>query len=531
MKTTLSILSVSILYGALPTLLLGACGSSGGSGGPPPPPGAAIPVVVFLAETNTSGEDDLWIRDEQGVRNLSDNLPGSGHVQNTYLGEGGEYALAYGDDGSDMWASFVKLSDGSVLNWTLGPLVAGSNTSAITGAVLSPASDRAVIWVNTTTGSGSMTRFFVASTSGVLELPDTSESTTSPRWSPDGNHFLIQFSTLGSDDRLQLYDSEGVFAGSMLPTVGLSQTVGQYLFSPNGSHLAFNMQYDDGLGNYEALSVLYEISSGMAQDLGPNLSIQSSLNFSADSQWVAFRSATGDPSHVDVFASHMSNVGGAVLLSTGFLNANGTPDKLNWSPIANQLVYSGDHRWMSTDEVFLADVSGTWRPLHTDGVANANVAGVLWSPDGSQLAYLADHHVLAQYDLYITDVASGTEPVRLATGGILPRILDMEWSPDSQTLFVVTEDHSASTQLLHAFPRSDWSQRVLLGDRMKSSVSNRALWYPAPDSKGVVWVRTNASLTLQEIVHTELMDPTNTTVLSGTYNPGVSGETRAVFVR
>ncbi|HEX6145124.1 MAG TPA: DPP IV N-terminal domain-containing protein [Acidimicrobiia bacterium] len=106
-----------------------------------------------------------------------------------------------------------------------------------------------------------------------------------------------------------------------------------------------------------------------------------------------------------------------------------------WSPDGSRIAYEVQ-TGMVTMDIWTVDVDTAARSNLTSG-ANSFHSEPAWSPDGSRIVFSSDRD--GQSGLWVID-AGGGQPVKLAGGSGVRRMMYPAWSPDGERIAFVSDD-------------------------------------------------------------------------------------------
>ena len=236
---------------------------------------------------------------------------------------------------------------------------------------------------------------------------------------PDGSHVAFAWSKSGE---WQLYEL-ALGSGESRPLTKNPGAKFSPQYSPDGSHLAYVVDFDGG-ENFHLF--IKELSSGRERDLTPDIkfALQPNFHWSPDGREIAYL-ADGSGN----FDAYVMNVRDGKS-RRAFANGHPCWDVL-WSP---------DGRWLALEVemhgqdygVFLASPSGSQMDEVTLGGKSLNAKHPAWSPDSKKLAFSSDAQGF--YEIGAYDVERGT--VGWLTEGIAED-LHPAYSPDGNHMIFV----------------------------------------------------------------------------------------------
>jgi len=248
------------------------------------------------------------------------------------------------------------------------------------------------------------------------------------------------------------------------------RSVGDAAISPDGTHIAYMVQNNDGPGRPYGQIWIMDLGSGKSLQLSTGADTSSNPEWSPDSEWLAYEGNSAEKSGlflarpdgsgirflapVESTNSPEPHVGRTVAWSPdskqiAFVSAQAGPETKDASGdpmVVTRYLYKPDY-WEGNSHfndnrrlhIFVADLaSGKVRQLtQGDGYEHS----IDWSPDGQQILYAAEHGPDADrffnYDLFTVRPSDGAIRQLTATEGVeyYPR-----WSPDGrQIAFAATK--------------------------------------------------------------------------------------------
>jgi len=242
------------------------------------------------------------------------------------------------------------------------------------------------------------------------------------------------------------------------------RSVSDVAISPDGSHIAYVVQSNDGPGRpYDQIWIL-DVRSGKSVPLSAGADTSGSPVWSPSGEWLAYDGDSGGKS--GVFIAHGNGSGVRFLAPTESTNS---PEPhagrtIAWSPDSRQIAFvsaqpgpetkdaSGDPMvitrylykpdyWEGNTHfndnrrlhIFLVDLASAKVRQLTQGAGYEH--SIDWSPDGKELLYAAEHGPDADrffnYDLFTVSPADGAIRQLTPTEGVeyYPR-----WSPDGRMI-------------------------------------------------------------------------------------------------
>jgi Tol biopolymer transport system component len=270
--------------------------------------------------------------------------------------------------------------------------------------------------------------------------PDASTDTnTSPAWSPDGTKVAFSSSMHRSGDELnalEIYIMEGDGTNLRRLTYNDTDDTGPS-WSPDGTKIAYTSYGETGFEIYTVNAdgtgqTALTNSPERAEDIdryGDLTRFRDNLEpvWLPDGKKIAFQ--------VDSRASRKAgtytmNPDGS---NQAFITVDG--DQLDWSPDGTKMVYRHYPPGQGHSDIFVANADGSSPVNLTASISDTSYEAVpAWSPDGTKIAFSSNlgEKIETDYEIYVIDV-DGSNLKRLThTPGV-------DWGPDWQPLSKPTE--------------------------------------------------------------------------------------------
>ncbi|MEE1877889.1 S9 family peptidase [Altererythrobacter litoralis] len=304
------------------------------------------------------------------------------------------------------------------------------------------------------------------------------ESESSPRFSPDGSVIAFISSRAAKDDedsnaRLWFLPRAG---GEAYPLPGISGSVSDYAFSPDGKKLVLVVEDPkpkkegkdkdrpepividryrfkrDGTGyldNRRERLWLYDIASGKAERLTDGDYDEALPSFSPYGKHIAFVSrrfpdAERSPDF-NLFIADAANVGATPRQLTTYPGADNDPSTGSypaWSPDGSQIAYirTGDPKliWYAVNALAVVPSVGGEERIVTASL-DRNVTEPFWSADGRSINFIVEDDGVQRLDSVsakggaITQVASGERVITSPTASANGRLALLSSDPTSPT--------------------------------------------------------------------------------------------------
>jgi dipeptidyl aminopeptidase/acylaminoacyl peptidase len=281
-----------------------------------------------------------------------------------------------------------------------------------------------------------------------MQLTNTPESESSPRWSPDGKWLSFLSSREGGDGaQLWIFDRLGGEAARVSDVAG---GIDDYAWSPDSRRLVF---------------VISDPDSAKAKSNTKKPVVIDRLHFKSDPGGYVLASHD----HLALFD-----------LETHKLEplTSGAYDETDpaWSPDGARIAFvskrvAGDADRSENDDIFVMDAKpgAEIRRLTTyDGEDDGRIA---WSPDGQRIAYLtgiamADHsHRMWKLAVIPSDGGSAT----VLTAALDRQVIEPAWSRDGAWIYMLEED-DRSQYVARIAAQGGEVQRVAADKRMVTSL-------------------------------------------------------------
>ena len=449
-------LIILLAAGLLLGLAVSACSSSGGGGGTPI---EILPTVVFLADKQTDGTDELYASFDAGadIDKLSGAMTGGGNVVDFRISPNGLRVAYVADQRTDgVFELFVTTIDGGT-----PPTTPVSGTMA--GSGIAPDSDNpgryAFAWSSDSSRVAYRADQFIA---GVIEL----------------------FTVISNgSDNVKLH-----------PDFIAGQNVDTFSWAPDGSRVAYLANQDD----VDAVELYTSLPTGLGNlrvsgDLVDDGNVNNFL-WAPNSDWIAY---LADQTTVDQFELFVTQPDQNTPEQVSFpLTALGdVRSDFDWAPDSSRLAYRADFVddvTFGTDKlgVFTVTSAGTEAIRVSGGVIPGDATGVVafqWAPDSSLIIYVSDQNVADQFDLFVTtsDIATPlfVKISEFAVAG--GDVTNAAWSPDSIGIAYIADQNALDRlELFSAFRTGAGLPRLVSDLGLSSSDVEKFAWSPDSDLIG-----------------------------------------------
>jgi len=350
--------------------------------------------LIFLADKDTSGADELYMVDADGNNLVKIN----GSIGSVV--EIGDYA--WSDDGA-----YVAYK---VYNRGLPEEVVGINSHEV--GIVSPNPGFSVRLNPTLAADEEIKSFkWLAGTQTIAYLADQD---------------------VDGQDELYIA-SAGVSNTSTKKnhTLDANKSVMDYIGI--GSYLAYQSEEASGSALYTSLQSGVSTGVKISDDAHDVLSFSASAN----NALLAYLADTGSAD--ELFASSPDASVIARQLSSTLVNT-GSVTMYAWSPDSSRIAYIADQEVADVYELYssAADGADNGQKMSGEPLSNGDVLAFSWSPDNSQLAYLSDDEQLGVVQLYTTALDDSWRGNKLSTRTVLNSsdtgVIKFDWVSDSTAL-------------------------------------------------------------------------------------------------
>ncbi|HMI51872.1 MAG TPA: S9 family peptidase [Candidatus Saccharimonadales bacterium] len=234
-----------------------------------------------------------------------------------------------------------------------------------------------------------------------LQLTFGKQSSSSPKWSPDGK-YLSFLSSDGEKGKTQIWllDRRG---GAPRPLTNVKENIGDYQWSPDGKRILLEMSESDDVDPGD-------VKKDGAAPKAPKPIVLDRYHFKHD---VGGYITAGSRSRLFLFEVD----GGKLETLTSDRNFDDTDAE--WSPDGKQIAFVSNHEkdpdQSPYNEIYVVDAHAGAAPRKVVSAYSAGGQRLSWSPDGSLIAYLLGYE--AKYNAYnmnrlaVVTVANGTSHV------------------------------------------------------------------------------------------------------------------------
>jgi len=302
----------------------------------------------------------------------------------------------------------------------------------VTTASLKDDDNKTRIWMLLITNSG-------ASTSDPIAVTSEDESSTHPRWSPDGKFVAFLSARKDGKQRIWLLNRLGGEAEKLTDT---AQDVEDFLWSPDGRRMALILRDPSA----EELEEAKDKDKDKDDD-----SAEKAKKKKADKPWVIDRLQFKEDTrgYLDRRRTHIYVFDLAKKSLTQITGGDFDDDEAAWSPDGKQIAFTSNRSVPDPDATYNTDIwtvaaDNTDKGAHLTKISSS--AGEdhspAWSPDAKQIAFTT------QLDPKLFQYATKHLAIAPATGGAV-RVLsqsfdrmvsDPRFSPDGQSIYFIADD-------------------------------------------------------------------------------------------
>ena len=310
-----------------------------------------------------------------------------------------------------------------------------------------------------------------------IQLTNTSDGESSPRWSPDGKYLSFVSSRQGSKGgQVWLLNRGG---GEAFKLTEIKGGVSDHVWSPDGKRLALVVEDPDPTDK--------DVDEKPDDKKTAKPIVVDRYRFKRDITGFL----RGARSHIYLFDVETKK---AEILTPGSLE-EASP---SWSPDGRQIAFIRSHGEgdgfdrMPNQDVFVVDAKPGAQPRRLTTTTAEETGRPAWSPDGQAIAYLLGDEVkFSAYDQSQLAVipASGGQP-RLLTQALDRPVNSITWSHDGNALYFVVVDDRA--QHLARVPAAGGRVEKVIDGRMV--ISN-----PSPGSDGHFAVLSSTAIDMPEV--------------------------------
>lgn len=271
--------------------------------------------------------------------------------------------------------------------------------------------------------------------------------------SPDGSKlaFIGDFGRSGVQE-LYVVDLSGATPGlpvSVHPSVGLSQDIRNFTWSPDSTKLAYSGRLSMGMTSLWVVDVSNaSVPAAPRQVSSPptlsNGNIFETL-WSPDSRNLAFRGFLEVSGRSDLYVTTPGSTTGHVRVNT-FTSANADVTDVVWSPDGQRLLYVADQDQDNVSQLYSVDM-GPVGPGSSVRISNVGPSEdvqsnrVHFAFDGSQVAFIVSAGIAPNSLYRVRWTATGPAAQELMHAPLDPNrnVIDLLWSPTASNLVFVAD--------------------------------------------------------------------------------------------
>ena len=310
-----------------------------------------------------------------------------------------------------------------------------------------------------------------------IQLTNTPDGESSPRWSPDGKYLSFVSSRQGSKGgQVWLLNRGG---GEAFKLTEIKGGVSDHVWSPDGKRLALVVEDPDPADK--------DVDEKPDDKKTAKPIVVDRYRFKRDITGFL----RGARSHIYLFDAETKK---AEILTPGSLEE----ESPSWSPDGRQIAFIRSHGEgdgfdrMPNQDVFVVDAKPGAQPRRLTTTTAEETGRPAWSPDGKSIAYLVGDEVkFSAYDQSQLAViaVSGGQP-RILTQTLDRPVSSITWSHDGNALyFVVVDDRAQHLARVQA-----------AGGRVEKIIEGRmVVSNPSPGSDGHVAVLASTATELPEV--------------------------------
>ncbi len=463
----------------------------------------AAPVVLFIADRETDGVNELWM-----------------------------YSVDTGGPVKINGALTTAGTGGNVTSFAMSP-----NRQWIAYVADQEVDEKFELYVRDAALANPPTKI----SRDVLADGDVSDN---PVWAPDTSRIAYR-GDVWADEKFDLttVTPGGGSAIVVLPAgtnTSADVVQGSYVWAPDGSRIAYLADVNTA-GLFEVLTSTPNGSD--IKQLNATLTAGQEITDHAwdpGSSRIAYRANQGTNAEYDLYvaAADTANSGTGVADTSGSTTADVQAGTVSWAPDGSRLAFIADLVSDGINELFTVLPDNSAAPLRI----NANITGQKdvigtpsWAPDSSRIAYVSDINSQGTFELFTSQPTVANTGTKVS--GTLTATTDVEtepgdnlaapaWSPDSTSLIYVADQDNAGKKEVYVGAADGSGNTKVSGATMLGNASisgDGESW--APDGSQILYradqdVLGTVSLwtsTPSGGSNTKLTEPTpaDTTPLSG----------------
>jgi dipeptidyl aminopeptidase/acylaminoacyl peptidase len=302
----------------------------------------------------------------------------------------------------------------------------------VTTASLKDDDDKSRIWMLPITNSG-------GTASDPIAITSEDESSTHPRWSPDGK--FITFLSARKDGKQQVWLLNRL-GGEAEKLTDTAQDVEDFLWSPDGRRVALILRDPSPEELEEAKDHDKDKDDGSAEKAKKKKAdkpwVIDRLQFKEDTRGYLDRRRT----HIYVFDLAKKSL---IQITSGDFD----DDEAAWSPDGKQIAFTSNRSAPDPDATYNTDIwtvaaDNTDKGAHLTKISSSpgEDHSPAWSPDGKQIAFTTQlDPKLFQYATKHLAIAPATGgPVKVLTQSFDRMVSFPRFSPDGQSIYFIADD-------------------------------------------------------------------------------------------
>jgi hypothetical protein len=522
-----------------------SCGGGGGSGSggnglTPAPP--KYPPIVFIADKDTDGTNELYVAFDDGalIIKLSNQLVAGGNVVAFLVSPDGFFVAYVADQDTDgvfeLYAVVVDKTDGDTAVKVSGAVAGSGILQRPSGSYVfgwSPAGTR-VAYIADQNTAGAF-ELFTSTPDGKnndvvsnlsLPLTDPGADVWDFAWEP--NSTLIAYvADQDTDQEFELYVSPSDSnVGNLQVSDNLAPGAGGVREKPpaNSGEFYFGWAPDSSLLAYIAdqdTANTFELFSSTPDGVtklklsGPFLGIGQNVDdfaWAPNSGKVAYLADQDSDDVIELFTA-VPNASQNNRKNTSGMGANSDVTAFGWAPNSSRIAFIAN-KVATNFALYTVSPDDAFDVLVSTNLLNSAVTAFRWAPDSSQIAYVSDEIVIGDSELFTT---RPTAPLvtkisgSLVTGGDVSN--EFEWAPNSFQIAYIADQITDDVLELYTSTPDGSVNNMVSAPMVAGGDVNTFRW--APDTSGIGYIADQVTDMVDELF-ASLPDGDMNTKLSGT---------------